>query len=232
MMNKKVTLYIGTCFGSGYKYFGKSLLYHTKEDLQKYYWGSGLNWKKHYNEFGGEVEMEIYWTGLEYEVEEIALDFSRKNNIVSSVYWLNMQPENGLDGGQMTEEIKRKISKTLKGRPLEKKRKDKIIKRNKETPPMLGKKHSIKSINKMKKSKINISKETRDNMSKGQTGRKHSNKTKKKMRESNKGEGNPMFGKTQRLVTCPHCKRSGAINGMVRWHFINCKLNDSFWEEW
>jgi len=43
--------------------------------------------------------MEVYWTGDEKDVEAVALEFSRKNNITSSNDWLNQKPETGLDGG-------------------------------------------------------------------------------------------------------------------------------------
>ncbi len=97
-LSKQVTLYIGLCHGSGCRYFGKTTRYHTTEDLQKYYWGSGPLWVRHYSEFGSEVEMSVYWTGSESEVEEIALKFSMDNRIVSSPDWLNQKFENGLDG--------------------------------------------------------------------------------------------------------------------------------------
>jgi len=46
-----VTLYIGKCVDSGKNYFGKTTTHHTKEDLQKNYWGSGPEWIKHYSEW-------------------------------------------------------------------------------------------------------------------------------------------------------------------------------------
>jgi translation initiation factor IF-2 len=132
----------------------------------------------------------------------------------------------------MTDEIKQKISNTLKGKPLDGMRKEKIIKRNKENPPMLGKKHTEKTKAKMRKVKENISKETRAKMSKSQKGRKHSKESKQKMSEARQGENNPMYGKKQKRVKCSYCGTEGAISGMTRWHGKNCKLNDDFWEEW
>ena len=49
--------------------------------------------------------------------------------------------------------------------------------------------------------------------------------SKEKIRQANLGEKNPMFGKKHHIVVCPHCKKSGAKNGMKRWHFDNCRLN-------
>jgi len=111
---KRVTLYIGHCSGSGCKYFGKTTLHHSKEELQENYWGSGPDWIKHYHQFG-DPQMEVYWTGPESEVEEIALEFSRRNNIVSSPMWLNKIVENGLGGGWdhcTTPDVREKASKT------------------------------------------------------------------------------------------------------------------------
>jgi len=30
-------------------------------------------------------------------------------------------------------------------------------------------------------------------------------------------------GKKRKIVTCPHCGKSGGNNGMTKWHFDNCK---------
>lgn len=45
------------------------------------------------------------------------------------------------------------------------------------------------------------------------------------------GEKHPMFGKKnkgageslKRVLTCPHCSKTGQAAGMNRWHFDNCK---------
>jgi len=54
-------------------------------------------------------------------------------------------------------------------------------------------------------------------------GHKMSNESKEKIRQSNIGEKNPMFGKKHNIVRCPVCGKEGASNGMKRWHFDNCK---------
>jgi hypothetical protein len=48
------------------------------------------------------------------------------------------------------------------------------------------------------------------------TGIKQSEKTRELKRQR-------MLGKTQEIVTCPHCKKQGGINNMKRYHFDNCK---------
>ena len=44
------------------------------------------------------------------------------------------------------------------------------------------------------------------------------------------GENNPMYGvpspftgRKHELITCPHCGKTGGKNGMIQWHFDNCR---------
>ena len=104
-MEDKVTLYIATHNITGKKYFGKTICFFTKEDLQKKYHGSGVYWKKHLQKHGDEVTMEIYGifslnVSDEDYVEPIALKFSEENNIVESTDWANLVAENGKDGNK------------------------------------------------------------------------------------------------------------------------------------
>ena len=59
---------------------------------------------------------------------------------------------------------------------------------------------------------------------------------KQAQKETMKGEGNPMWGRThgenarkiisevnKQQITCPHCGKVGGIAIMKRWHFDNCK---------
>lgn len=59
---------------------------------------------------------------------------------------------------------------------------------------------------------------------------------KKKISDSMRGSGNPMWGKThseesrkiiseanKQQTTCPHCGTTGGISIMKRWHYDNCK---------
>ncbi len=38
---------------------------------------------------------------------------------------------------------------------------------------------------------------------------------------------NGMYGKQQKILICPHCKKEGGNGAMVRWHFDNCKHKDN-----
>ena len=44
-----------------------------------------------------------------------------------------------------------------------------------------------------------------------------------KARLNNTGEGNPMFGKKHRRLTCQHCSKEVAINAFNIWHGSNCE---------
>lgn len=53
-------------------------------------------------------------------------------------------------------------------------------------------------------------------------GHKHTQESRDKISKSSSGSNNAMFGKKQKKVTCPHCKKTIAINMAKRWHFDNC----------
>ncbi len=129
---KKVTLYIGTHNDTGLKYFGKTNRYHTKEELQKYYHGSGSDWKEHLKEFGDNVNMDIYGIYSMSEVKEIALKFSLDNNIVESDIWANNILEDGLGSVLFhSDKTKKKIStNTKKGMTIEVRNKLSLLKKD------------------------------------------------------------------------------------------------------
>jgi len=99
-------------------YFGK-----TVKDPIKYN-GSGKHWLRHLKVHGFEHVVTL-WYELFTDQEEctkFALEFSEKMGIVKSDQWLNLKPENGLDGGGSVVGTKRsaetceKFSKALTGR--------------------------------------------------------------------------------------------------------------------
>ena len=161
---------------TGLKYFCKT----TRLDRLAWYKGSGIAWRKHLQEHGSDVTVEVL--GI-YEVQDeclsVAREFSQSNDIVSSEGWANLVEELGKNGA------------SLKG----------------ERNPFYGKTHSPESFQKMKLfktgNKINsnrvVSAEHRKKLSdalKGRknpsisqklTGRKLSAETKKKISEANKG---------------------------------------------
>jgi hypothetical protein len=48
-----------------------------------------------------------------------------------------------------------------------------------------------------------------------------------KARLNNTGEGNPMFGKKQRRITCQHCNKEVSVNTFSIWHGSNCEIVNS-----
>lgn len=92
---KPTYLYIKQHSITGKLYFGK-----TVKDPEKYL-GSGKHWIRHIKKHGIE-HIETIWYCLFLDKEsctEFALNFSKQENIVESKDWLNLKPENGLDGG-------------------------------------------------------------------------------------------------------------------------------------
>jgi hypothetical protein len=80
---------------AGKYYFCKS----TKLDIVKYK-GSGDAWKRRMKKYGKENVETIWisdWYYTPQEIHEVALHFSRENNIVRSDLWVNLAPEWGLD---------------------------------------------------------------------------------------------------------------------------------------
>ncbi|MEA3315437.1 MAG: NUMOD3 domain-containing DNA-binding protein [Campylobacterota bacterium] len=238
-MKNKVTLYIATHNKTGLKYFGKTTKYFTKQDLQSKYHGSGTYWKSHLKKHGDDVTMEIYGIySLDENAEDyvlpIALKFSGENNIVEDYdNWANINPENGLDGGDNSKYIDyTNISIKLKGRKHSEITKLKqSLNKIGEKNPFYGSVHSEES-----KSKISLKNKGANN---GMFGKKHNDETKDKMKEKRKLQIPPSLGKIwteeekkklmkpkgpQVKLTCPYCNKEGGASNMKRYHFENCKI--------
>ena len=100
--------------GSVIKYFGKS----TAEDIFSYT-GSGKIWRDYIKKYGKhsiKTEWVSEWFYDKNILQEFALKFSSDNNIIESSLWANMKLENGLDGGLVSEESKKILSKKQLGR--------------------------------------------------------------------------------------------------------------------
>lgn len=96
----------------GIKYLCKT----TQEDHNSYK-GSGHKWLRILKEHGRDhVRTKvIFTTHSRSEFTTVGRMLSEKWDIVNSSDWANLIPETG--GGEMTEEIKAKISNSIKGRP-------------------------------------------------------------------------------------------------------------------
>jgi hypothetical protein len=103
-----------------------------------------------------------------------------------------------------------------------------------EHHPMFGKTHSDETKERMSEAKKgipqpNISKAKKGipqpNISKAKKGIPQPNisKAKKGIPQPNLSKALKGKPKLQKIITCPHCGKSGAANNMHRWHFDNCK---------
>lgn len=112
-----IYLYVKTHNKTGLKYFGK-----TSRKNPHSYCGSGKYWIRHLKKYGYDFSTEIIKKfESEEDCSEFAIKFSIENNIVNSDDWANLRNENGLDGAPIgnviSEDVKRKISSSLYGRP-------------------------------------------------------------------------------------------------------------------
>ncbi len=124
-------------------------------------------------------------------------------------------------GNVPSKETREKLSKSLTGRALSEKHKAAVSK------TLTGYKHT---------------EEAKKNMGDSHRGKKHSADAKAKMSAAQSGEKHHMYGKSiskehkekigaahrgkkHRIVTCPHCTKSGGISIMKRFHFDNCLNN-------
>ena len=119
---KPTWLYIKQHNLTGLKYFGKTI---SKDPVK--YKGSGKHWTRHINKYGNDVT--TVWSQLftdKNELKEFALKFSVDNNIVESIEWANLKPEDGLWGGgvkgikiKRTPEHNKKISQSIRKKLIE-----------------------------------------------------------------------------------------------------------------
>ena len=191
---KPTYLYIKRHSLTGKCYFGKT----TRDPMT--YLGSGTVWRRHLKVHGTD-NVETIWCKLFDDQEEcmsVATIFSEQQDIVNSDIWLNLIPENGIDGQAFgfrhSKEAKEKISEANRNRTPEQ-RKSQSIRQT-------GKKHSKKHSNA------------------GKTREKFSDEWKNRI---SLGTSLAQCGKKQRIVRCPHCGKEGGASTMPRWHFDNCK---------
>jgi hypothetical protein len=133
---------------SGILYFGKT----KQEDAEKYS-GSGVKWKDRIKKYG-KKNIKTLWLSDIYTdpfiIHEVAIHFSKENDIVNSDKWANLKTETGLDGG------------STKGH---KKSKESVQKRSGENHP--NKKLSVRTKIKNSKIGVSLSQSHRDNIGKG-----------------------------------------------------------------
>lgn len=125
---KPTRLYIKRHAATGMLYFGKTV----KSNINQYH-GSGKYWKNHIKEHGLDL-VETIWISEEFTDKELLIDFSVLFSdffeIVNSSKWANLKEENGLDGHpiglKFSDETRQKISKALTGKKRSQEVKDKL----------------------------------------------------------------------------------------------------------
>jgi hypothetical protein len=182
---------------TGLKYFCK-----TKRNNPESYLGSGVNWVKHLKEYGPDIiNLQIWEFDDEDKCSDFAIKYSIDNNIVESKDWANLKIENGLDGGSEKGHKKPPRSPehtenhrlAILGRP------------NPKTAAALTGKKLPEDV----KKKIS-------NSLKGIVRPPMSQETKNKVSFAKRGI-------KLKIVTCPHCGKSGGGGAIYQWHFDNCR---------
>jgi hypothetical protein len=120
----------------------------------------------------------------------------------------------GISGHSPSEETRKKLSDALRGRP-----------KSEQTKILVGLANRGKKRSDAHKLAVSIA----------QLGRKASEETKAKMSKSAKGKKKSLETRqkmaqaiiNQPKVTCSICGKTGALRSMKRWHFNNCKFNQS-----
>ena len=107
-------LYIKQHTITGKLYFGKTT---SNEDEMIKYKGSGKHWKSHIKMHGKENVVTLWYQLYDnpFDLVADALSMSYSFDIVNSNSWLNLQNENGLNGGDTSSHINYNTRKSFKG---------------------------------------------------------------------------------------------------------------------
>ena len=119
---KPTRLYIKKHSQTGLLYFGKSI----REDIYTYK-GSGIRWKNHLQIHGSQFVITLWvsdWYHDPKEIEEVALHFSKENDIVNNDIWANLISEDGLycGGNWCDDEYRKKMIESLNSPETKEKR--------------------------------------------------------------------------------------------------------------
>jgi len=201
-------------------YFGKTV----NSDPVKYQ-GSGTLWKRHIKKHGAEHVITLWHCQFDdiKSIVEFALDCSTQWGIVESDTWLNLIPENGLDGGVsgmiMTGKRAKGVPKTgkkAKGMPATGKGAKGVPKTGAAAkgvprgPATGGNAKGVPKTGKRAKG-----------MPRGpQTGKRA------KGVSIGPGTGGGAKGVPKPKHECPHCGEWMSASMLSRWHGDNCKLRE------
>lgn len=191
-------LYIKQHSITGKLYFGKT----TKNPEQ--YNGSGTKWLNHINYHGKQYVVNLWYCLFldEITINEFALSFSKKNDIVNSSAWLNLIEETGLGDPIRTIASRKKMSKAQRGNTKRRGKTHTDSAKEKNRLAHLGKKASEETLEKMRKHSHLQTDEVKQKIKNTLTGTKHSHerilniriaKLNKKMKWYNNGEFAKLF---------------------------------------
>ena len=175
-------IYLITDTTNGKQYTGKHH-YHIEGQLDPSYHGSGVIIKNIYKKRPETLKEEYIKTC--YSEEEMCSDEQYYIEVFDTLWPNGYNLTEGGDGGIKCEEVRKKISETLKSKILGDKH------------PMFGKHHSEESKRKISEGNKGktMSEEARKKISEGNKGKTMSEEERKKISESNSGEKHHMFGK-------------------------------------
>lgn len=167
-----IYLYVRTHNKTGLKYLGQT----SQQDPHKYP-GSGTRWLHHLRKHGYDYSTEIIKECInKTELKEWGIYYSTLWNIVIDDKWANLKPEEA-DGGQLSEESRRKIGLASKGRIQSvTARKQNSEKNSGKNNHMFGKTHTLEA-----KAKISAAAKCRPCPLKG---KRMSEEQKEKIRQS------------------------------------------------
>ena len=165
-------LYVKTHNKTGLKYLGQTTQQHPHK-----YRGSGTRWIHHLRKHGYDYSTEILKECVDkHELRTWGLYYSNLWNVVKDQNWANLKPEEA-DGGQQSEESKRKIGLASKGRKQSiEARKINSEKNSGKNNPMFGKTHTIEA-----RKRISEARKGKPSPAKGKT---MSDEQKEKIRQS------------------------------------------------
>lgn len=237
-------LYVKTHNKTGLKYLGQT----SKLDPYRYT-GSGKDWLIHIKKYGYDVSTEIlYESSSKEEINEKGRYYSELWNVAKNDAWANKIPETGSGGyllGNLNPMKRPEIREKFRGDNHYTKKEGYMETRggpdhHMKTPkhrlsmtginnpmsnPIIKQKHfernrEAQQLPETRKKKSEITKARWENQI-------FKEKTSQKIKDGNTQEVRlkkslALKGKPQKIITCPHCQKSGG-NNMKRFHFDNCK---------
>lgn len=183
-----IYLYLKIHNQTGLKYFGKTI----RDDFDVYQ-GSGRYWSNHIRKHGYDVTTYLMASFHDDDLEgaqEYGLWFSEEFDIANCSDFANLREE-AIDGGRMSEESKRRISKGQLGKVLSDETKLKISRSQKGKVVSDETRAKLSAIRHSEETKLKISRSLKGRKTGGKPpsfkGKKHSEETKLKMAKAKRG---------------------------------------------